>query len=99
KGIVLKISIHLLALFAVAMLCHGELARTRPAPRYLTGFYLLMSVGGVLGGLFNALIAPLVFNDLYEYTAALVMACMLVPPLTVGDTSLTDRIVNLFAML
>ncbi|HEV3083607.1 MAG TPA: fused MFS/spermidine synthase [Gemmataceae bacterium] len=99
KGVVLKISIHLLALFAVAMLCHGELARTRPATKYLTGFYLLMSVGGVLGGLFNALVAPLVFNDLYEYSIALVLACMLVPTLATGGTTLTAWILKSLAMV
>src|SRR5207245_49495 len=72
-------SVHLLALFMVSLLCHGELAQSRPATRYLTGFYLIMSLGGVLGGLFNALVAPLVFNDLYEYPIAIVLACMLVP--------------------
>src|SRR5712691_3279823 len=53
---------HFLLLLLVALACHGELARSRPSSRYLTGFYLLLSVGGVLGGLFNALIAPVVFH-------------------------------------
>jgi hypothetical protein len=76
-----KILVHLGALFVVAMVCHGELARDRPPPRQLTEFYLLMSVGGVLGGLFNALLAPMVFPDLVEYPLALVLACLLTPPL------------------
>src|SRR5262249_48017650 len=46
---------HLAVLFVVAMVCHGELARDRPAPAHLTEFFLWMSVGGVLGGMFNAL--------------------------------------------
>ncbi|GIW82201.1 MAG: hypothetical protein KatS3mg105_4008 [Gemmatales bacterium] len=75
------ICLHLLTLFAVAMVCHGELARQRPATRYLTTFYLLMSLGGVLGGMFNALIAPLVFNTIVEYPLVLVLACLLMPPL------------------
>ena len=49
---------HLLVLLVVALACHGALALDRPSPRHLTEFYLLISVGGVLGGLFNALIAP-----------------------------------------
>jgi len=73
------IGLHLLALFVVALVCHGELARTRPSPRYLTQFYLLMSLGGVLGGLFNALVAPLLFNSVLEYNVALVLACLLLP--------------------
>jgi hypothetical protein len=73
------IGLNLLTLFLVALYCHGELARTRPAPRYLTQFYLLMSLGGVLGGCFNALLAPLIFNSVVEYNVALVLACLLLP--------------------
>ncbi len=69
----------LLALFMVAMVCHGELARDRPPPEHLTEFYLWLSVGGVLGGLFNALVAPLIFNAVVEYPLVLVLACLLRP--------------------
>ena len=69
---------HFLLLFVVSLACHGELAISRPSPRHLTEFYLLISVGGVLGGLANALIAPLVFNSLLEYPLAMVLACVLV---------------------
>jgi hypothetical protein len=72
--------IHLLTFFFAAMVCHGELAKRRPDGRYLTEFYLTMSVGGVLGGLFNALVAPLLFTTVLEYPIALVMACALRPP-------------------
>lgn len=68
---------HLLVLLVVALACHGELARDRPSPRHLTEFYLLISLGGVLGGLFNALVAPLVFNTLAEYPLVMVLACVL----------------------
>jgi len=68
---------HLLLLLLVALACHGELARSRPASRYLTEFYLLLSVGGVLGGLFNALIAPVVFRSLVEYPLVMVLAGVL----------------------
>jgi hypothetical protein len=58
----------------------------RPAARYLTAFYLWMSVGGVLGGLFNALVAPLVFRSVAEYPLVLVIACLLLPrPAAVKD--------------
>jgi spermidine synthase len=73
--------LHLLVLFAVAMVCHGELARDRPAPRHLTRFYLLLSLGGVLGGLFNALLAPMLFTSLAEYPLAMVFAALLIPRL------------------
>jgi hypothetical protein len=55
--------LHLVAFFITVMVCHGELARTRPASGHLTGFYLWMAAGGVIGGLFNALLAPLIFKD------------------------------------
>lgn len=78
-GLVWTIGLHLVAFFVVAMVCHGELARTRPAPAHLTEFYLLMSLGGVLGGLFNVLIAPLVFKSVLEYPVVLAAACVLLP--------------------
>jgi hypothetical protein len=80
-GIVGRILVHLTVLFVVAMVCHGELARDRPSTHYLTEFFLWMSLGGVLGGLFNALVAPVIFNGLIEYPLALVLACLLTPTL------------------
>jgi hypothetical protein len=61
---------HMLLVFAGSMLCHGELAQRRPAPQYLTAFYMSISAGGVLGGLFVAIIAPFVFNDSYDLQLA-----------------------------
>ena len=71
--------IHLAALFAVAMVCHGELAGDRPPPARLTEFYAFVSLGGALGGVFNGVLAPFVFDHLVEYPIALVLACLLVP--------------------
>ena len=48
------------------MVCHGELARRRPAPAYLTSFYLMVSVGGAIGGLLIGFAAPYLFNALYD---------------------------------
>ena len=75
----LVMPVHLLAFFVAAMVCHGELAHDRPAPTWLTGFYLSIALGGALGGLFNAIIAPLVFDSLLEYPLALVLACLCLP--------------------
>ena len=75
--------VHLFGFFAASMVCHAELARRRPPARYLTAFYLAMSVGGVLGGLFNALVAPNVFDRVAEYPLALVLACLARPALAV----------------
>ena len=57
-------------LFLLCMSLHGETARLRPAPRYLTLFYLLVAAGGALGGLFVGLLAPLIFNGTWEYHVA-----------------------------
>jgi hypothetical protein len=75
----LVVPLHLLAFFVAALVCHGELAARRPGPRHLTEFYLWMSFGGVLGGIFNAIVAPLAFNGVYEYPLAIVLAAALRP--------------------
>ena len=67
--------LHLVTFFFAAMVCHGELARTRPTGGHLTDFYLSMSVGGLVGGLFNAVVAPLAFTSVLEYPLAIVLAC------------------------
>jgi hypothetical protein len=59
-------------LFVSCMVCHGELFRLRPAPEYLTQFYLAVAAGGALGGLLVSLIAPLVFNNYYELHAGMI---------------------------
>jgi len=79
QPVVLLVPLHLLVLFVAALLCHGLLARDRPSARHLTAFYLWLSVGGALGGLFNALVAPQVFTSIAEYPIALVLACLLGP--------------------
>lgn len=71
--------VHLLAFFLICMVCHGEIARTRPASRHLTEFYLWLSVGGVIGGVFNSLIAPVAFNTVLEYPLILILAAVLLP--------------------
>jgi hypothetical protein len=78
-GLLLDIGLHLVVFFVLTMVCHGELARLRPAPEHLTEYYLLMSVGGVLGGLFNALVAPVWFTMTLEFPLALVAVCLLKP--------------------
>ena len=61
-----QITIYYVALFICCMLCHGELVRLRPHTRYLTQFYLSVSIGGALGGIFVGFIAPSFFNGLWE---------------------------------
>lgn len=73
--LLLLIPLHLLFYFVAIMVAHGRLARRRPAPNYLTEYFLWMSIGGVLGGVFNALIAPLIFTRIIEYILVVALAC------------------------
>ena len=66
-------AIHLVAFFFTALMCHQSLAARRPAPDRLTEFYLLLSLGGVVGGAFTALLAPVIFNMVWEYPLVLVL--------------------------
>lgn len=79
RPIAVLIAIHLSALFLAGMVCHGRLAQLRPRTSRLTEYYLLIAVGGVLGGMFNALASPVIFTGIYEYPIALVAACLLRP--------------------
>ncbi len=83
----LEIILNIVTFFAVALMCHYELAHDRPSTQYLTEFYLLMSIGGMLGGMFNAIVAPLVFVHAFEYPLVLLLACLLVPPLVPRTTA------------
>jgi hypothetical protein len=71
--------VNLTAFFFTALMCHQLMAERRPAPGRLTEFYLLLSLGGVLGGVFNALIAPVVFDMVWEYPLVLVAVGLLRP--------------------
>jgi hypothetical protein len=68
---------HYIAFFLTALVCHGTLAARRPEPTGLTEFYFCLSLGGALGGVFNALLAPRLFSSTYEYPLVLILACLL----------------------
>jgi hypothetical protein len=70
---------HLIVFFVTALVCHGELAATKPPPSRLTDFYLCLAVGGVLGGVFNALVAPALFDSVLEYPLTILIACAVRP--------------------
>src|SRR6266545_595676 len=76
---VMVMVVHLAVFTLAALVCHGRLAADRPHPRFLTGFYLWIALGGALGGVFNAVIAPVAFNSLTEYPLVLVAACLCLP--------------------
>jgi SAM-dependent methyltransferase len=73
----LQLGVFLPGLFLACVFCHGELYRLRPAPQQLTGFYLIVSAGGALGGLLVAVVAPLAFSAYYELGIGLVVLALL----------------------
>src|SRR5205823_3230544 len=70
-------------LFVCCMLCHGELARMKPSPRYLTAFYLMISLGGAIGGIFVGVVAPYRFHGFNELPIA-IAACALIAAAMLG---------------
>lgn len=72
---VLLATLHLLALAVAGLACHGRLSGLRPHAARLTEYYLLVSIGGALGGVFNALVAPTIFSVVLEYPIALAACC------------------------
>jgi len=90
EPILLLIGLVVSTFFLLALMCHGELAHLRPDRQYLTTFYLTLSAGGVLGGLFNALFAPVAFSHfgLVEYPLMLVLVTLVRPSLNGGPERL-----------
>jgi hypothetical protein len=75
------ISLYVVAFFVITLVCHGELSRSRPPAQHLTAFYMWMSAGGVIGGIFAGLIAPNVFSSVVEFPALVVLAILCRPGL------------------
>jgi spermidine synthase len=73
------ISVHVIAFFFAALGCHTALVRSRPDAEHLTEFYVWLSFGGMLGGVFNSLVAPHLFNGIFEYPIVLALACLARP--------------------
>ena len=80
----LSVGLNLLSFFVVCMACHGELALQKPNPRHLTSYYLMLSVGGFLGGFFVGVIAPYFFNSNYEFAVGLVLSAAVVLTALIG---------------
>ena len=85
----LNLIFNLLAFFVAAMVCHGQLANNRPTTKHLTEYYLIMSFGGMLGGLFITFVAPAIFTSVIEYPLMIVAALLLRPSLTKEDDKIT----------
>jgi hypothetical protein len=81
--------LHLCFLFVAGMVCHNKLASDRPDASRLPGFYLCVAIGGMIGGVFNILVAPTIFNTIIEYPLVIVLAC-LIRPWNKGESSI-DR--------
>jgi SAM-dependent methyltransferase len=75
----IELPIHLAAFFLTALMCHQELVARRPEPSQLTEFYFWMSLGGVVGGSFNAFLAPVIFDNVLEYPLVLAISCLVRP--------------------
>lgn len=73
-----QITVLCVALFFSCLVCHGEIVRLKPSPKFLTGFYLLISIGGALGGLFVNLVAPQLFDEDWDLHLGLVLLAVLV---------------------
>ncbi len=97
--LVLQLLAHGGALVAGCMVCHGELYHLRPAPRYLSAFYLWVSVGGVLGGIIVSLVAPRVFNTYAEYPLALGACCLVAMVVLLPRPAQEQRMARLGRML
>lgn len=74
----LTLPVHLYVLFSFALLCHKYLADSRPAAEHLTWFYLWLSVGGVVGGFFNSVVAPTLFTNISEYPLVILLATIFI---------------------
>lgn len=87
--------LHFGAFFLAALMCHGELAADRPAASHVTEFYWWLAVGGAVGGLTTAVVAPLVVSDFYEYPIAIAGAALLRPVLTAVRDHRRARLLDL----
>ena len=87
----IQIGVYSTMLFACCMVCHGELARLRPGANYLTRFYLIIGIGGALGGVAVAVVAPLVLKDFWEYHLGLTATCLLAMVCVQRDTAKRRR--------
>ena len=85
RGVWIPVALYCSGLFVSCMLCHGELARMKPHPAHLTSFYLMIALGGALGGTFVAIVAPRLFNNYYELPAAAIATALIIATIVHGD--------------
>jgi uncharacterized membrane protein YciS (DUF1049 family) len=85
------IAVYSATFFVLCMICHGELFRLRPDPRHLTEFYLLIATGGALGGVFAAMIAPIIFTGYYELQIGILICALLFLAVCLRDSRHTQK--------
>ncbi len=86
-----QVGIYSFGVFCCCMTCHGELYRLRPQPSHLTAYYLAMSAGGALGGIFVAVVAPLVFPLYFEFHLSLFACCLLTLAAVIVESQLSQH--------
>jgi len=86
-----QLGLYLGGLFVCCMVCHGEVYRLRPEPSHLTGYYLMIALGGALGGAFVGAAAPLLFNDYYELHCGLLLCGLLMLAICAQDRTAGSR--------
>lgn len=89
--IFVSMGINLAAFFIVCMVCHGELAMQQPSSQYLTIYYLMLAIGGVLGGFFVGVIAPYWFNDNYELSIGILLSGIVVALIFFSKSSFKNK--------
>jgi hypothetical protein len=87
RSMFLQIAAHSFVLFACCMVCHGELARSKPNSRHLTSFYLMVALGGAVGGVLVALVFPHIFRGFWEYQLGLWLSALLLFVVLARDKS------------
>ena len=100
----ISVALYCGGMFVACMFCHGELAAMRPAPKYLTRFYLMMSLGGALGGLFVGLVAPNIFDGYFELPLGMIalaamMALLSSEPIRKGSREKAEFVIPVTAVV
>jgi hypothetical protein len=86
-----QLGVYSATLFVCCMVCHGELVRSKPAPRYATLFYLMVAAGGALGGVLVAIVAPLVLRGFWEFHVGLVATIVLALAASLARSKVRSR--------
>jgi hypothetical protein len=87
-----ELTLYLSTMFCACLMCHGQLVRLRPDPKHLTAYYLLISAGGAIGGIFVSLIAPQIFATHFEWTLALAASILVAATVAISQSVAISQI-------